>query len=419
MRTRPFSVRCPGARALIAGLFLLAGQLATAQAPAGPAMVGGPARTPTVPPAPSLALPAAAIAPVLAHYAVLVQASYQDTLQLTRVLRQAVQAFVASPSVGRLSSARRAWLAARERYTLTEAFRFYGGPIDGAKGPEPRINSWPVDESFIDGIVGRPGAGLVNDPGFTIERKTLAAVNVRDGEENVATGWHAIEFLLRGQDLSADGPGDRPFTDYVRGKSPHADRRGRYLLVATDLLVDDLASVLQAWAPGAANYRREFEQGGSTSLRRIIVGLGMLSRAELAGERLEVALASQDQEDEHSCFSDNTHRDIVGNARGIENVWLGRYTRLDGRTFAGPSLQQLVGSRDAALADRLSRQMAQSVASAEAIVPPFDREIVGAADAPGRLRVRRVVDSLVLQAAGLIETARVLGLRQLNWAPGS
>jgi len=359
------------------------------------------------------------LTPVVSHYAVIVQATYRDTLTATLALRRAVHAFVAAPSEAKLVTARQAWLAARERYALTEAFRFYAGPIDNGSGPEPRINSWPVDESFIDGIIGRPGAGLVNDRSFTIDKKMLSAANVRDGEENVAPGWHAIEFLLWGQDVSASGPGERSYTDYVASKAPNAARRGRYLQVVTDLLVDDLTDVLRAWAPDKANYRRQFVREGDESLRRIIVGLGMLTRSELAGERLEVPLASQDQEDEQSCFSDNTHRDIVGNARGLQNVWLGRYTRLDGSVVEGLSLHELVAAKDAALAEQLTQRMAQSIVLAEAIVAPFDREIVGDASAPGRVRVRRVVDSLVQQAAGLLDAARALGMQRLNWAPKS
>lgn len=357
------------------------------------------------------------LAPVLSHYAVIVQATYQDTLTATLELRRAVNAFVAAPSAAGLATARQAWLAARERYALTEAFRFYAGPIDSGTGPEPRINSWPVDESFIDGIIGQPDAGLVNNRKFVINKKTLAAINVRDGEENVAAGWHAIEFLLWGQDASVSGPGDRPYTDYVAAKAPNAARRGRYLQVAADLLVDDLTYVLRAWAPNTANYRRQFVREGGESLRRIIVGLGMLTRSELAGERLEVPLASQDQEDEQSCFSDNTHRDIIGNAKGPQNVWLGRYTRLDGARIEGASLRELVASRDPALAAQLTQRMEESVALAEAIVPPFDREIVGDASAAGRIRVRQVVDNLVRQAAELLDAARALGMQRLNWAP--
>ena len=148
----------------------------------------------------------------------------------------------------------------------------------------------------------------------------------------------------------------------------------------------------------------------------MIVGLGSLSRGELAGERMEVALNTQDQEDEQSCFSDNTHRDIVNNAAGIENVWLGRYLRRDGTTLQGPSLRDLVAARNEALASRVTTQIAASVAAARAIVPPFDREIMGAKDAPGRQRILATIDSVVQQSRDLSDVATVLGITRLTLA---
>jgi putative iron-regulated protein len=148
----------------------------------------------------------------------------------------------------------------------------------------------------------------------------------------------------------------------------------------------------------------------------MIVGMGSLSRGELAGERLEVAMSTQDKEDEHSCFSDNTHRDVAANAQGIENVWLGSYKRLDGSTVQGASLKDLVAAKNAAIADKVSAQIAQSVASANAIHAPFDREIVGAKDAPGRIRVQKTIDSLVQQSKDITEAAAALGITKLAQA---
>lgn len=353
-------------------------------------------------------------ATVAAHYAVLVHANYSDTLEAARAMQRAVLAFTAAPSAEALAAARQRWLAAREFYGQTEAFRFYGGPIDDDQGPEGRINAWPMDESFVDGVAGQPDGGLIGNRRFVINKRNLAAQNERGGEENIATGWHAIEFLLWGQDLSETGPGNRGFEDFVDGQAPNADRRRQYLAVVTDLLVDDLSSLVRAWAPGAKNYRARFEQGGNESLRRMLVGLGSLSRGELAGERLEVALNSQDQEDEHSCFSDNTHRDAATNALGIENVWLGRYQRADGSVLQGASLRALVAATDAALAERTTQQVAASVAATGAIQAPFDREIVGAKDAPGRLRIQQAVDSLTQQSKDLVASAGAIGITKLT-----
>ncbi len=353
--------------------------------------------------------------PVLEHHAALVYANYSDTLSSALALRSAIDAFLATPSEATQQVAQKTWRMAREFYGQTEAFRFYGGPIDDELGPEGRLNAWPMDESYVDSVEGAVGVGLINDRAFAITKASVTDQNERGGEENIATGYHAIEFLLWGQDKSETGPGKRSHTDFVDGKAPNADRRRQYLKVVTDLLIDDLEFLVKAWRPGSkVNYRSRFVEGGQDSLRNLFVAMGSLARGELAGERLEVALNSQDQEDEHSCFSDNTHRDAVLNATGIENVWLGRYKRADGSIMTGPSPRDLVAAKNAALAERTSARIAASVDAARAIQVPFDREIVGAKDAPGRQRIQKTVNSLVQQSKDLVAAANAIGITKLT-----
>ena len=353
---------------------------------------------------------------VVRQYGELVFAAYSDNLTGALAMQKAISALLAAPSAQTLSDARKSWLAAREWYLQTEAFRFYGGPIDDEKGPEGRINSWPMDESYVDYVVGKPNAGLINDRRVQISKASLSRLSGRGGEENVSTGWHAIEFILWGQDVSNTGPGDRPFEDFVDGKKNNADRRRTFLQTVTDLLIDDLRYLVTAWTPSAPNYRAKFERDGTESIRKMFVGLGSLSRGELAGERMEVAMNTQDQEDEHSCFSDNTHRDVVGDALGIENVWLARFNRRDGSVVQGASLFGLVAAEDAAVAERVSKQIRQSVVFAEDIPAPFDHAIKGANDAPGRVRIRKTIDSLVQQSKDLADAAGVLGITRLTQA---
>lgn len=347
---------------------------------------------------------------VARHYATVVEASYTDTLTSARLLRDAIHAFVAAPSEATLASARQAWLAAREPYGQTEAFRFYSGPIDDAKGPEGRINAWPLDEAYIDSVKGKANSGIINNRKIVLSKDKLAALNERGGEENISTGYHAIEFLLWGQDFDANGPGKRSWNDFVDGQAANADRRRDYLKIIADLLVEDIASVAKAWQAGTANYRAKFEKDPD-ALRKMMVGIGVLSRAELAGERMEVALDSKNQEDEHSCFSDNTHRDILTNALGIRNVWLGEYKRLDGSVLKGPSLRDLVADKDAKAADKVSADMDATLAAAEGIKAPFDQEIV---QPDGRKRVQATINALKKQANSLVEAAKALGIRKLN-----
>lgn len=342
--------------------------------------------------------------PVVARYVTLVRASYGASVTSAESMSSAITAFVAAPSEATLGVARTAWLAARTPYGETEAFRFYEGPIDDADtGVEGQINAWPLDEVYIDYVQGSTRAGIVNDPSVTLTVDTLVAKNELGGEKNIATGWHAIEFLLWGQDLSTTGPGARPATDYTT--APNAERRKTYLSLVDGLLLDDLRRVRDAWAEGAAYPTAMLAEEPAAALQKILTGLGSLAGAELSGERMTVAYDNKDQEDEHSCFSDNTHADLLANARGIQNVWLGKLGADD-----GVGLDELVAARDEALASRVTSELAAALAALEAIPQPFDQALSGADDAPGRVKVRAAIDALKKVATSLGEVATLLGI---------
>lgn len=354
-------------------------------------------------------LTSAEVQPVAERYADLVAANYADAYDDAVALQQAIDDFVSAPSEAGLEAARAAWLVARESYGTTEAFRFYDGPIDNPDdGPEGQLNAWPMDEAYVDYVEGMPDAGIINDDATypTIDTALLSDVNEQGGETNIASGYHAIEFLLWGQDLSDDGPGARPWTDFDTsgaGTAANQERRGIYLMAAAELLVADLAGLVDAWDAAASdNYRAGFvAEAPDEIVRRMMLGIGSLSGAELAGERIEVALDTRDQEDEHSCFSDNTHRDIVNNAVGIQNVYLGSYPSAEG----GPSLYDLVASRDAELADRLRDEIQASVDAANMIPAPFDRAIVDQ-----RETIEAVVDALRTQTDTIAEVAALFDI---------
>lgn len=350
--------------------------------------------------------------PVIDDYAAIARAGYADSASKAEELKAAVDAFVASPGAATLEAARTAWKAAREPYGQTEAFRFYDGPIDDpATGPEGRINAWPLDEAHIDYVQGNPASGIINDPAAfpTLSKTLLADQNENGGEKNISAGYHALEFLLWGQDLSSSGPGDRPHTDYVTGgggTATHQDRRGQYLRLAAELLVDDLHAVRDAWAAGEAGYGQQLRTAGAKeALRRMLVGMGSLAGAELSGERMVVAYDNRDQEDEHSCFSDNTHRDLHLNALAVQNVYLGRYGNID-----GPGLDELVRSRDADLDAKLKQQLEASVAAVQAIPAPFDQAIH---DDTARAKILAAVRALQDQTDTIVEVASLLGI-QIN-----
>ena len=343
-------------------------------------------------------------------YAAGVHASYQESLRSATVMDAAIDSFLADPGALTLQTAKNAWLQARDDYGPTEAFRFYGGPIDDEEtGTEGLINAWPLDEAYIDYVEGAPDTGVINDPDTfpTIDASLLLSLNEQGGEANISTGWHAIEFLLWGQDLNDDGPGNRPVNDYTT--NPNAQRRSIYLAEATDLLIRHLAELESAWAPDADNYRSEFEALDSKeAMRLIITGIGELSRGELAGERMNVAYSERSQEDEHSCFSDNTTNDIIGNARGIAMVLHASYPR----GVTGTSVLDVVAAEDEELASRLSAEVNASLEAVASIPAPFDQHLVDGVsdDSHGRRTVLAGIESLEDQTDTIVAAAEAIGV---------
>ena len=355
-------------------------------------------------------------AAAIANYSELVRQNYSDTKATAVALAGTIDAFVVAPSAAGLDAAKAAWLTARESYLLTEAFRFYDGPIDEPRaGLESLMNSWPMDENFIDYVQTTPGSGAINNPQFEISAASLTALNEMGGEKNIATGYHAIEFLLWGQDTNPAGPGARPFTDFVVGEGGTAmnqGRRGMYLKTIAALLVANLDSVLLSWQPGVvSNYRGQLAAATpKEGLRRVLQGLIVLSGFETGGERIQTALDSGDQEDEHSCFSDNTHRDFVQDVQGIQNVYLGKYQPPAGALISGTSVKDVVAKHDAALATALDLEIAKSLALAKALVPPFDQEIL-AGNAAGRARVQALATALRTQEKAMAKVFSSFGLQ--------
>ena len=339
---------------------------------------------------------------VIREYARHVHRSYEKTARLAEKLSRSVSTFLAEPSQARLEEARLSWIKARQAYGQTEAFRFYEGPIDApggtdkVEGPEGRLNAWPLNEAHIDTII--------NTPQIEISRAELESRNATDDETNVSLGWHAIEFLLWGQDLSTDGPGARPVSDFVGTEGAPARRRA-YLALCTELLLSDLRGLVTAWAPDQPNYRAGFEAlPPSTALGYILTGLATLSGFEMASERIAVPLDSRSQEDEHSCFSDTTHLDFIANAEGIAQVYFAN-------SEAAPSaFQRLLQSRVPALAEKIAAALHQSVTLARAVPNPIDQALLAAENDPRRIHLQRLIDALQLQAELLKAAGVSLGV---------
>lgn len=384
---------------------------------------------------------------VVNHYADLAHANYADALNAAEVLNERIDELLANPTAETLSAAKQAWLQARVPYQQSEVFRFGNAVVDDWEG---QLNAWPLDEGMIDYVegddyqheLGNEGAtaNIIANEQITVGGETLdvseitpellADLNEVGGSEaNVASGYHAIEFLLWGQDLNGfeAGNGERPVSDYQTGEDcthGHCDRRRSYLDAVSDLLVDDLEWMVAQWAPETeGNYRQELlAESDQEGLRRMLFGMGSLSLGELAGERLKVALEANSFEDEHDCFSDNTHNSHYYNGQGIQNIYTGSYQRLDGSVVEGPSLEDLLAQEDSELADTLGKQLEATMARLDAIKQAAEAEsspmafdmMIAPGNAQGSEMINEAILTLVAQTGSIEQAAGELGVTSLQ-----
>jgi len=389
------------------------------------------------------ATPAFAVdrAEVLDTYANIAAAKYADSLITAQSLQTAVNALVAAPSAQALQAAKEAWFNARVPYQQTEVYRFGNPIVDDWEG---KVNAWPLDEGLIDYVDASYGGpsdanefaalNIVANPVFTLSGSEIDATRITptllaetlheaDGvEANVATGYHAIEFLLWGQDLNGHGAGagDRPWTDYAADAqctNGNCDRRGEYLMAATDLLVSDLDYMTAQWADDGAA-RAAVRENTDAGLAAILTGMGSLSYGEVAGERMRLGVMLNDPEEEHSCFADNTHNDHYYDGLGVQNTYLGDYIRIDGTRVSGPSLSDLVFAADAALDAEmqgklsLTMKMLGRIKTAAEAGFAYDRMLERGNDA-GEALIMGGVNGLIDQTRSIERVVTTLGLDQI------
>ncbi|WP_299986714.1 imelysin family protein [uncultured Ruegeria sp.] len=382
-------------------------------------------------------------ADVLNTYSNIAEAKYDDSLIAAKTLQSAVNALIADPSDATLIAARAAWVAARVPYQQTEVYRFGNAIVDDWEG---KVNAWPLDEGLIDYVDAAYGGpsdenefavlNVIANPSFELSGETIDASEITpallsdtlheaDGiEANVATGYHAIEFLLWGQDLNGHnaGAGNRPYTDYVQGDDctgGNCDRRAQYLSAATDLLVSDLEWMTTQWAEGG-EARAALNADETAGVSAILTGMGSLSYGEQAGERMRLGLMLNDPEEEHDCFADNTHNSHYYDGLGIQNVYLGSYTRIDGTPVSGVSLSELVAATDPALDAEMKAKLANTMLALGRIKSTAEAgfaydQMLERGNEGGEALIMGGVNGLVDQTKTIERIVTVLDLEQLEF----
>ncbi|MGB6909182.1 MAG: imelysin family protein [Methyloceanibacter sp.] len=385
----------------------------------------------------------ASVKDVIKNYADIAQAGYADSLATARTLQLTVEQLLAQPTQDNLTAARAAWIAARIPYMQTEAYRFGNAIVDDWEG---RVNSWPLDEGLIDYVASSYGADspenelyaadVIANVSLTIGGKKLdtsklikelladALQEAGGVEANVATGYHAVEFLLWGQDLNGTGPGagNRPASDFDLNKCSggNCKRRAEYLSVVTDLLVDDLAWMTEQWGPKGDARKTLMDGTAEAGATAILTGLGSLSYGELAGERIKLGLLIHDPEEEHDCFSDNTFASHYFDALGMRNVYVGRYRRVDGSVVQGPSVSDLVKAKSPEIDDEMRAKLEKTMDAMGELyrrgimVESYD-QMIGEGNDEGNATVQRVVDSLLAQTKAIERAVATLDLHAIEF----
>ena len=342
-------------------------------------------------------------------YANLVSYYYNEVSLSTQEMHNAIIKFVQAPDNNSLTNAKNKWIAARSIYGITEAFRFYGGPIDGVnkygeEGPEGLINAWPLNEAYIDYVKGSPNAGIINNLSLEINNDTIIAANMSEDDADVSSGWHAIEFLLWGQDFSLETAGIREASDYLPTNEINIRRRA-YLVAASTLLLEHINWLSKEWlenGEGRKAFLNKNDPGGA-----ILTGIATLAGFELSSERIATALDSGDPEDEHSCFSDQTHNDVKANFNGIINVYLGK--GLNGESFS-PSISEFVAKNNLKLHENILEIINETNISINNITVPFDKMLSEPKNGPGRQAAEKTVSNLLVLAKNFKEAGK-----DLNW----
>lgn len=379
---------------------------------------------------------------IVSNYADIALAKYGDSLATAKTLDAAIDLFIAAPSEAGLQAAKEAWIAARVPYQQTEVYRFGNAIVDEWEG---RVNAWPLDEGLIDYVVDAYGsesdentlyvANVIANKQITINGKPIDASKITPEflfgtlheaggiEANVATGYHAIEFLLWGQDTNGTGPGagNRPYTDFDSGACTggNCERRAQYLVAASELLVSDLEEMVANWQPDGAARNTLMEADPRKGLSVMVTGMGSLSYGELAGERMKLGLLLHDPEEEHDCFSDNTHASHFNDVVGIRNVYLGKYEGVGSTMVSGTSLSDLVQSVNPELDAELRLKLDKTVGAMQAIVDransgeAYDQQIAED-NAEGNAGVQAAIDALIDQTKSIERVIAALDLRKID-----
>ncbi len=275
-----------------------------------------------------------------------VLATYTDLDNKANELLTAVKALEADKTQANLEKAQAAWKAARRPWEQSEAFLF--GPVD-TQGLDPALDSWPVNRVDLDAVLASGD---------------LLTEGAIDGLEDTLKGFHTIEYLL--------------FRDGNQRKAADiTPRELEYLVATTENLKAKTAQLRSAWDMAGENFAAEVANAGASStiyksqkaaMQEMVNGMIVIAD-EVANGKISDPFNERDTTLVESQFSFNSITDFQDNIRGIQNVYMGKFTA------DGQGLNEFVKSKDAELDARFQTEVQTAIDTIGAIPDPFRNSI--------------------------------------------
>jgi putative iron-regulated protein len=274
--------------------------------------------------------------------------NYADLQAKANTLNQASITLQASTTDQNLQSARDAWRAVRQAWEQAEGYLF--GPVSDFDY-DPKTDSWPVNTNELD--------ALLNDLSNPLEVTNI------DSLQFTLKGYHPIEYVLFG-------------TGGTRTVAELDARKLKYLTSLTTSLYNTLTELVNSWDPSlAGNFTLELTTAGTGSARyatrkdaflEIVNAMGHICD-EVANGKMQVPLVTGDSTMVESQYAHNATTDFTNNIRGVENVYLCRYSS------TGKSLSDLVRTKNISLDNEIKSKISASLNALSVINPDYGHAI--------------------------------------------
>lgn len=157
-------------------------------------------------------------------------AGYNNLGSEAAKLETALTTLKNNPTAQNVQAARTQWRATREFWEAGEGHIF--GPVD-TLGVDPKVDSWPVDKTQLDGALAGWDPELSNIDGFPVTMK----------------GFHAIEYILFGDGSTLESTADAAtrLKTPVDGEAASDKTRLKYLDALGTSFAKDIKSLTDAW----------------------------------------------------------------------------------------------------------------------------------------------------------------------------